>query len=162
MPTFNDFVQTELPLRPFTATDGAAGQKLARSTNPLAARELVWVDDSATVQITAESALGGHRVVLVNPATGKLVYADKDTPTHVNNIVGMTTGAVAADAVASVLYSGTIDEPSWTWALNQPVYLGNSGLLTQTLPTTGFIFIFGVPLLATRLLLTRQSPVVLI
>lgn len=43
---FNDFVMTELPLRPFTASDGSAGQVLVRSNNPMAARELVWVDQS--------------------------------------------------------------------------------------------------------------------
>ena len=44
MATFNDFVQTELPLRPFVATDGTAGQTLVRSSNPLAPRELIWAD----------------------------------------------------------------------------------------------------------------------
>jgi len=43
---FSDFVQVELPLRPFVAVDGVAGQTLVRSTNPLAPRELVWVDTS--------------------------------------------------------------------------------------------------------------------
>ena len=47
MATFADFVQTELPLRPFVSTDGAAGQTLVRSTNPLAVRELVWADAAA-------------------------------------------------------------------------------------------------------------------
>lgn len=47
MATFNDFVQTELPLRPFVATDGTAGQTLVRSNNPLAPRELVWADGVA-------------------------------------------------------------------------------------------------------------------
>ncbi len=41
---FNDFVQTELPKRPFTNADGAAGQIPVRSTNPLAARELEFAD----------------------------------------------------------------------------------------------------------------------
>jgi hypothetical protein len=44
MATFADFVQTELPLRPFVRTDGTAGQTLVRSNNPLAPRELVWTD----------------------------------------------------------------------------------------------------------------------
>lgn len=41
---FNDFVQIELPKRPFVNVDGAAGQMLVRSNNPLAPRELVWAD----------------------------------------------------------------------------------------------------------------------
>lgn len=41
---FQDFITTELPLRPFVSTDGLAGQTLVRSTNPLAPREMVWAD----------------------------------------------------------------------------------------------------------------------
>lgn len=41
---FNDFITTELPLRPFVSTDGVAGQTLVRSNNPLAPREMVWAD----------------------------------------------------------------------------------------------------------------------
>lgn len=41
---FQDFITTELPLRPFVSTDGLAGQTLVRSNNPLAPRELVWAD----------------------------------------------------------------------------------------------------------------------
>lgn len=42
--TFADFVQVELPKRPFAEVDGAAGQVLARSNRPERPRELVWVD----------------------------------------------------------------------------------------------------------------------
>lgn len=42
--SFNDFVSTELPLRPFAPTDGAPGQVLARSGNADRPRETVWVD----------------------------------------------------------------------------------------------------------------------
>lgn len=42
MADFNTFVQTELPLRPFVATDGAVGQILVRSANPAHPREMVW------------------------------------------------------------------------------------------------------------------------
>ncbi len=44
MATFEEFVQTELPKRPFCASDGLPGQVLTRSANPLAVRELVWAD----------------------------------------------------------------------------------------------------------------------
>lgn len=44
MSGFNDFVSTELPKRPFTEADGQPGQMLVRSSNPQAARQLVWAD----------------------------------------------------------------------------------------------------------------------
>ena len=49
MSGFNDFVATELPLRPFASQDGTEGQIPVRSSNPLAPRELVWVDASTIV-----------------------------------------------------------------------------------------------------------------
>jgi hypothetical protein len=71
MTGFTDFVQTELPKRPFVAADGAAGQVLVRSTNPLAAREMVWADSAgsgpgnldggaaATIFMASEAVDGG-------------------------------------------------------------------------------------------------------
>jgi hypothetical protein len=44
MADFNTFVQKELPLRPFVATDGYPGQVLIRSNNAQAVRELVWTN----------------------------------------------------------------------------------------------------------------------
>jgi len=42
MADFNEFVQLELPRRPFVSIDGAPGQTLIRSNNPHAVRELIW------------------------------------------------------------------------------------------------------------------------
>ena len=42
--SFNNFIQRELPKRPFTDSDGSEGQILVRSNDPLKARELVWTD----------------------------------------------------------------------------------------------------------------------
>jgi len=49
MAGFNDFIQTELPKRPFTNEDGVPGQLLARSTNLLAPREAIWIDPTPAV-----------------------------------------------------------------------------------------------------------------
>jgi len=42
MADFNEFVQLELPKRPFVSSDGVPGQILVRSNNPQAIRELIW------------------------------------------------------------------------------------------------------------------------
>lgn len=47
MPTFEEFVQVELPKRPFCGADGLPGQVLVRSSNPLAVRELTWANMAA-------------------------------------------------------------------------------------------------------------------
>lgn len=44
MASFNDFIQLELPKRPFTSNDGVDGQILVRSPNAEKPRELVWTN----------------------------------------------------------------------------------------------------------------------
>lgn len=44
MSSFNNFVQVELPKRPFTNDDGTDGQILVRSSNSEKPRELIWTD----------------------------------------------------------------------------------------------------------------------
>jgi hypothetical protein len=44
MSALEDFVNLELPRRPFVYTDGPEGHVLVRSQNTLAIRELVWTD----------------------------------------------------------------------------------------------------------------------
>lgn len=58
MSGFNDFVQTELPLRPFVRTDGQEGQTLVRSNNPLAPREMVWATPDAAYVPVVTSVSG--------------------------------------------------------------------------------------------------------
>lgn len=47
MADFVQFVQTELPKRPFTEADGPSGWLLARSNNPLAPRETIFIDPAS-------------------------------------------------------------------------------------------------------------------
>lgn len=111
---------------------------------------------SGTVTITAGKNLSGHRIVAAN-AAGQAIYADKDLPATWQRILGMTTGAAMAGDFATILPAGEIHEPSWTLDPALPVYLGNSGLLTQTLPTSGAIGQIGVALSATRLLIDIKN-----
>lgn len=111
---------------------------------------------SSSVTYTAGEALGGHRGVLVD--TGVAYYADSSVVADIGKLVGITTGAVSMGADAVVLTSGEITEPSWTWVPG-PVYLGLTGLLTQTPPATGFIQVVGIAMTATVLLVRIQDPV---
>lgn len=98
----------------------------------------------------AAYAIGGNRIVVVN-SEDKIIYADKDTAAHAAKIFGLTTGAVETGATAKVQTNGVMQEPSWNWTLDVPIYVGNNGLLTQTPPTTGFLCIVGFPITATSI-----------
>ena len=113
---------------------------------------------ACTFTITAGQDLSGHRMVSVN-SSGQAVYADKDTPATVRQVLGLTTGAAMNGVQATVLQAGEIAEPSWTLDPGTPVYLGNNGLLTQILPATGVILQVGVPLTAKMLLVDIKKPI---
>jgi hypothetical protein len=116
--------------------------------------------DGSAVGVTAVSsiAISGHRVVLV-PATD-VQYASNDDPTHVNKVLGLTNNAAAAGDDIEVVTAGEVIEPSWNWTPG-PVYLGLNGLLTQTVPTSGFIKQVGIAMTATRLLVAFWPPIML-
>ena len=104
---------------------------------------------AATIYRTAGEALGGHRVVAINELN-QAVYASSDA-TRIP--VGITTGAAVSGAEATIQVSGELTEPSWNWDVTKPVFLGLSGLLTQTPPTAGTLAVIGFPTASNKLLL---------
>lgn len=117
---------------------------------------------AAILSYTAAIALGGHRVVVLN-SFGEAIYADNTVAGHGNKILGLTTGAASSGATASVQNGGEIEEGSWGWILDQPVYLATNGLLTQTPPESPAIFslIVGFPVSTTKLFIGLREPIFL-
>jgi len=85
--------------------------------------------------------LGGHRVVGVN-AIGQAVYASSDNTTIP---VGVTAGAAVFGAEVTVQVSGEMQEPSWSWDVASPIFLGADGVLTQSPPGLGMLVFVGYP-----------------
>lgn len=114
------------------------------------------------LQYTAGVALGGHRMVVLD-ATGNAIYADNLTPGHLFKVLGMTTGAAGAGAVATIQTGGELTEPSWNWDVALPVYLGTNGQLTQVAPAApAFQLIVGFPISPTTLFINLREPISLI
>lgn len=114
------------------------------------------VSPGASFQLTAATDLGGHRV-----ATMQGGYADSSNTNHAYALAGLTTQAVSAGSIVQVQSSGSLTEQSWNWTQDEPVYVGNNGMLTQTPPATGFICIIGIPINNTTLLINIQQPIIL-
>lgn len=112
----------------------------------------------ATLQALAGQALGGHRVVVL-AVGGSLLYADCTQPSHFGRIAGVTLGAAALGGNVICIKSGLLTEPSWAWQSNQPLYLGQSGALTQSPPLTGFQQIVGVALNPTTVYIHLREPI---
>lgn len=109
--------------------------------------------------MTAGMILSGHRVVC-NSDIG-LVYASASTVASASSIIGITTGAVLNGALAEVQIASTLEEPSWTWTINDPIFVGDNGLLTQIPPTSGYVCIIGFAVSSTKILIDKQAPILL-
>jgi len=159
--TFNDFVQIELPKRPFTETDGAPGQVLVRSNRPERPRELVWTTLTgleAAFSLPAAIALSGHRAIQVQ-TDGTAIYAE---PESAWAYVGISTHSAEAGAQVTVALRDTITELTWSWVPGKPVYYGPSGILTQTVPDAVALTCIGLAITPTSLLIQRDTPVFLL
>lgn len=109
---------------------------------------------ATTFQAIAGEALSGNRAVFI--ADDAKVYLSTQASVTSLRTIGLTTGAVALGATATIQTEGVYTEPSWTWSGNRPVWLSTSGLLTQTPPSSGYLFQIGVPVGPTRLLVEPQ------
>lgn len=162
MPGFNDFIQSELPLRPFTTADGLVGQIPVRSGNPLAARELVWIDPDALVAGVSTGSVvqleAGENLVQGDPVrvtAGKLYKAD-----NVNNfnVVGLVEASVTAGAQATAKTSGLVQLNALT---PDSTYFLGGGSMTLNPPTSGRVIKMGRSLSSTSFLLGIGGSVLL-
>lgn len=107
---------------------------------------------SIIVEKTAGEALGGHRMVRITG--GKAMYADARFADHGDDVFGMTTQAAALDDAVQIVTYGQITEPSWAWAPEEPLFLSQDGLLSQTPdPSMAFDLIVGFAETSTTILL---------
>ena len=111
----------------------------------------------------AGDTLGGQRAVYLDSA-GLYQYASNTVLEDSLRTIGITLNAAAVDEVIAVQTFGQIEEPSWSWDLDLPIYLGANGILTQTPPvgpSALFQRILGFPLSSTSMFLSMREPIVL-
>jgi hypothetical protein len=106
---------------------------------------------SNTLTRVAGGALSGQRVVSAN-SVGEVEYTNITSLLSVQGILGITETAVSLGANVSVITSGYIREPTWSWTTNLPIFLLGTGLMTQTVPTTGYVIQLGVPVSSIEML----------
>ena len=112
------------------------------------------------IEAVAGEAIGGHRVVVLD-AAGLAFYADQSNPNHMGLVAGVSQGAASLAAAVNIMVKGRIIEPSWSWTPFAPVFLGLNGLLTQTVPTTGFLLVVGTAFDATSIFVNPSQPVII-
>lgn len=125
-------------------------------------RPLVSADlPNKTATYVAGETLGGDRLVYID-SSGQAKYASNDVLSNTNIVLGITVGAASIGTNVEIQLEGEYEEPSWSWTLEQPIFLGNNGLLTQTQPTApAFSLVIGFPITSTKILLRFNNPIVL-
>lgn len=118
------------------------------------------VNTALIENVTAGENVSGHRVVY--KLSDEVFYADKDTPLTLKTILGVTSGAVVAGDVATVVTAGLITEPSWSWNFPALIFLGETGQLTQTPPVSGNRVIVGSASSETTMQVRIRESIILI
>lgn len=114
----------------------------------------------SALSVTAGQDIGGRRLVLLN-AQGDAIYADARQLSHAEVVVGLTVFAAVQGQSIDIVRAGIVEEPSWSWVADQPVYLGLDGVPTQTLPPGAlFGLVVGFPIAPTRLFMSIKPPIV--
>ena len=104
---------------------------------------------------TAQTALSGHKTVFLN-SSGFVEYADCNTITHAGRVIGITLNGGTSLTVQN---AGTHTEPTWTWDVNLPIFLGTNGSLSQTPPSSGFVQYLGFPTDSTTMYIEIFPPI---
>ena len=118
----------------------------------------------ATAQVTqkvAPFAIGGQRILV--GIAGSIAYASNANLSHAGKVIGISVNAATTGQLVDIHESGEITDSSWTWTIDQPVYLGTNGLMTQTPPATGsalFLQVLGFAVLTTKVFFRPFQPIV--
>lgn len=114
---------------------------------------------SLVVNCIASEAIGGGRAVRI--IWDKYVgYVSSDNPLLADTVLGITTGAAAYGQNIGVQYMGELQDSGWSWVPG-PIYCGINGVLTQTLPSSGFILVLGTATNANTIVINIKQPLIL-
>jgi hypothetical protein len=112
-------------------------------------------------QYPAGAILSGHRVVTLD-SNGDLKYATCTDAAHAGRVIGITTHAADAGAPCSVQTFSTMNESSWSWTPDQPVFLGADGaLVSAPPPDAAFVMVVGFAISPTVLFISLREPILL-
>ena len=99
--------------------------------------------------------IGGLRVLLADQS-----YADQSNIDSYGKVIGLSKGAVVTGGLLEIVTASEL--AGFTGLIpNTQVYLGLNGLITQTVPTSGFIQQLGVAITSTSILVNLSLPLLL-
>lgn len=114
------------------------------------------IGSSLSIGLIADNSLVKNKVIKATN-TG-CSYASSSSLADIGKISGILSEDVQQGQLAKVLSSGVIEDTSFNFNIG-PVYLGIDGVLTQTLPVSGFLQQIGIAVESTKLELQIQPPI---
>lgn len=159
MSAFEDFINLELPKRPFVEDDGAIGQVLVRSPNPLAVRELVWTDfssETVSMNVVAGEDISALRVIKLE---NNLAYVASSTvPGDSDKIIGVATVGALLGQPLTVRTHGPLSDAIWSWT-EGALFIDEAGDISITPPASGFIQKIGKVVSPTKIIVDVNQPI---
>jgi len=103
----------------------------------------------------AGEIINGHKAVMIN---NNLVYfASNLELSHINKPIGISNNAGNIGEDITVYFYGEMEEVSWNWNIDLPIFIGTNGLLTQIPTTSGFSCIIATPITTTKIFIEKQE-----
>jgi hypothetical protein len=127
-----------------------------------ALRDLLGTPPPSKVVVVypAGEAVGGHRVVKI--VSGEAFYADPADVVDAHLVSGVTQNAAVLGGNVRVQILGPMLEAAWSWNVEEPIYLGVNGVLTQVPAAGGALVMVAVPVAPDAILINVRQPIFLV
>lgn len=110
-----------------------------------------------TTEYLAATVIHGRRAVKVED--GEVSHPNQALATDSTKVIGIAQNAANSGDPVTVQTIGTFTEPTWNWAPG-PVYCGIDGVLTQSVPATGWVLAIGRATSPTEIAIDIDTPVI--
>ncbi len=138
---------------------GTTGQALIKKSDTNYDTE--WATIGNNVTAVAGQTISALKIVYTDPATSKILYADKDIPATVNSLFGVTTQSGILDDEINIVTFGVIEDSSWAWNMagNINLFLGSNGTIVQGAPIGDIVVKIGYAISETSIMVRFGEPV---
>jgi hypothetical protein len=117
-------------------------------------------DAGGVVEVTFGENISAYRCVYLNDDNEAMILDVEDVENS-TAFAGVTKRAQVTGEINDIQFLGYMTNSSWNFTANLPVFLGANGIVTQTIPTTGFTLRLGFAATSTSVLLNAAEITIL-
>lgn len=124
-----------------------------------------WNEELESDRHITSQVVAGHRVVTFDDAD-RIVYASNEIPLHACAPLYLSLNAAEAGGSVAIAKDGRVEEQSWNWQPEKPLFLTTDGMMTQDLAQIragpGFLITVAIALSETSILFSPKVAICLI